>query len=92
MYSMMTIILLWCIGNLLKRVNSEEFLPQGETFFFLLYLYEMMGVNRTRSHFMICINQTIMLCTLDLYGDVCQLFLNKTGEMVSFKEWKLLVF
>lgn len=44
MYSMMTIILLWCIGNLLKRVNSEEFLPQGETFFFLLYLYEMMGV------------------------------------------------
>ena len=33
------------------------------------------------NHFTIYVNQTIMLYTLNLYSDVCQLFLNKTGNI-----------
>ena len=29
---------------------------------------------------MMYISQIIMLCTLDLYSDLCQLYLNKTGR------------
>lgn len=28
----------------------------------------------------VCVNQNILLYTLHLYNDVCQLFLNKTDE------------
>ena len=49
---------------------------------FLLYVYRMMNVSWTYcgSHFTIYVNQTIMLCTLNVYSDVCQLFLSKTGK------------
>ena len=30
--------------------------------------------------FMIYVTQIIMLCTLNLYSAVCQLYLNKTGK------------
>ena len=42
----------------------------------------MMDVNWTYcgDHFTIYANRTIMLYTLNIYSDVCQLFLNKTGE------------
>lgn len=32
------------------------------------------------NHFVIFVNQAIMLYALNLYSDVCQLFLNKTGD------------
>ena len=32
------------------------------------------------NHFTIDVNETIMLCNLNLHSDVCQLFLNKTGN------------
>ena len=34
-------------------------------------------------HFLININQTSMLCALNLYSDVCQSFLNKSGEKLK---------
>ena len=37
------------------------------------------------NHCTIYVSQTIMLYALNLYGDVCQLFLNKTGEKINRK-------
>ena len=34
------------------------------------------------NHFTIYVSQTIMLYTLNFYSDICQLYLNKTGEEV----------
>ena len=34
------------------------------------------------NHFTVYVNQTIMLYTLNLYSDACQLFLNKTGKSI----------
>ena len=34
-------------------------------------------------HFLININQTSMLCALNLYSEVCQSFLNKSGEKLK---------
>lgn len=50
--------------------------------FFLLYLYEKMDITQTYygNHFIMYINQTIMLYALNLYTDIWQLLLNKTGE------------
>ena len=45
--------------------------------FFLLYLHEKLNLLES---FHNDVNQTIMLCALNLYSDVCQLFLNKTGK------------
>ena len=46
-----------------------------------MYLYEKMIISRTYCGNTIPthVNQTIMLYTLNLYSDVCQLHLNKTG-------------
>ena len=38
------------------------------------------------SHFTIYIIQTVMLYALNLYSDVCQLFLNKNGGKTGKKE------
>lgn len=41
------------------------------------------------NHFTTYVNQTITLYALSLYSDVCQLFLNKTGEnKIKIKMWK----
>ena len=42
----------------------------------------MMNVNQTNcgNHFMIYVNQ---VTTLNLYGTVCQLYLNKTGKIIE---------
>ena len=42
-------------------------------------------------HFTIYVNQIIMLYALNLYSDVCQLFLNKTGKnnKMNFKNIKI---
>lgn len=42
----------------------------------------MKGVNKTYcgNQFMIYVSHTIMVYILNLYTDVCQLFLNKTGK------------
>lgn len=34
------------------------------------------------NRFTMYVTQTLMLCALDLYSDVYQLFLNKTGEKI----------
>lgn len=41
-----------------------------------------MNVNLTHcgNHFTIYVNQSIMLCSLNLYNDVCQLFLNENEK------------
>ena len=42
----------------------------------------MMDVHETYcgNNFMMYVSQSIMLCTLNLYSAVCQLYLNKTGR------------
>ena len=67
--------------NVVKRVKPE-FPSQGDFFLYLMsHLYEMMDDHETYcdNHFMMYVSQIIMLCTLNLYGAVCQLYLNKTG-------------
>ena len=53
-----------------------------------------MGVSQNyfSYHFTTYVNKTIMLYTLNLYSDVCQLFLNKTGgkKELSFKLSRIL--
>ena len=41
------------------------------------------------NHFPTYVNQTIMLYTLNIYTDVCQLFLNKTENVKIGKKIKL---
>lgn len=54
-------------------------------FLFLLQPYEKMDVGSAYcNNFIIHVNQTIMLCAVSLYNDVCQLFPNKTGEKIQF--------
>lgn len=49
--------------------------------FFLLYLYELMNVNYTYcNHFATDRCQTVMLYALNLYSEVCHLFLRKVGR------------
>ena len=36
------------------------------------------------NHFTIYVNQTIMLYDLDLYSEICQLFLSKTGKKIKY--------
>ena len=52
----------------------------------------MMDVNETYCghHFTIYVSQTIMLYTLNLYSDVCQLYVNKTGkiEIIRQNQWE----
>lgn len=57
--------------------------------FFLLYPYEKIDVCWTYcgNHFIIHVDQTIRLYTLNLYCDACQLFLHKTG--VCFFQYAL---
>lgn len=73
-------IAVWYTAELL-RVDSNSFYHKENLFFFLLYQYEMMDVNWTNcgNHFTEHVNETIMLCALNLYSDVSQLFLNKIG-------------
>ena len=40
------------------------------------------------NHFTICVNQIIILYALNLYSDVYQLFLNKTGKIWKKKKKK----
>lgn len=51
---------------------------------FLLYLYEKTNFiwPCCSNHFTIYVTQAIMLYTSDLYSDVCQLFLKKTGQIL----------
>ena len=59
-------------------------MKEKKFFLFLsfLHLYEKMDASLTYfgNHFTIYVNQTIMMKALKLYGEVCQLFLNKTGN------------
>lgn len=71
-----------------KRINSRSSQHKEKKMFpfilffifFLLNLYEKMDVSWTYcdDHFAICVNRTIT--ALNLCIDVCQLFLNKSGE------------
>ena len=40
------------------------------------------------NHFTIYVSQAIMLYTLNLYNDICQLFLNKTGGKIQKEQQK----
>ena len=53
--------------------------------FYLSYLYKMMDVNLSYygNQSMMYVSQMSMLYTLNLYSDVCQLFLNKTGGKIK---------
>ena len=70
--------------KVVKRANPKSS-HHKETFFsisLILWVYEMMDVQWTHcdNHFMMYTNQIIMLYTLNLYSDVCQLYLTKTGR------------
>ena len=67
----------------MKIVESKAKSSHYKKKFFIcliLYLCEMMDVHQTYcdKHFMMYV--IIMLCTLNLYSVVCQLYLNKTGR------------
>lgn len=72
--------------EVVKRVDPKISHHMGIYFSFLFFLnlYEMMNVNLTNlinyNHFMIYVNQ---VTTLNLYGTVCQLYLNKTGKIIE---------
>ena len=64
------------------------FSPQGDFFFFSFYCSFMKGWMLTKpiveiNNFKISVKQTIMLYAFNLYSDLCQLFLNKTGRKIS---------
>ena len=68
-----------------KRVNPKEFSSQGKIFFsisLMLHLYERMDVPwiYCAHHFMMYVNQIIMLHILHLHSAVRQLYPNKTGR------------
>lgn len=70
--------------TVVKRVNTESS-HHKENFFsffasFKLYLHvRWLMLLYYSNHFTIYGGQTIMLYTLILYSDVCQLYINKTG-------------
>lgn len=70
--------------KIIKGVNPKSSHHKEECYFpsFLSYLYEAMDVSPTHCghHFMIHVNQIIMLYALDVYNEVCQLFLSNTGK------------
>ena len=51
-----------------------------EFFFYFIYMKWWMLTKHCDNHFPLYVNQTIMLYTLNIYTDVCQLFLNKTEK------------
>lgn len=55
-------------------------------FLFFFLLYEKMDVGWTYhgSHFTIHVNQTIILHSLNIHGDVCQLFLDATDKKIYY--------
>ena len=72
-----------------KTVNPKSSHHKGNIFSIslILYLHEMTDDHQTYQgdHFMMCVSQTIMLYTLNLYSTVCQLYLNKTGIKIYLK-------
>ena len=67
--------------KVVKRINLRVLTTRKKKFCPLLDLYEVMDANSTFCSNNFTINvQTIMLHTLNLYSDMCQLYLNKTGE------------
>ena len=76
-------IALGCILKLL-RVNSEFSLP-GNFFSISFSCIQDNGCSLTcDNHFMMYINQIIVLLTLNLYSAICQLYLNKAGRKNFF--------
>ena len=67
-----------------KRISPMSYHKENFFSFFLFFycIYEKMDVGQTccGDHFTIHVNQTIMLYILNLYSDVCQLYLNKTEK------------
>lgn len=88
MCDMMVIVnsTVWYIGQLLNRLDSKSSNHKEKCFsWFLLYLCEMVDVSQTYyNHFTVCINQCIMLYTLNLQCPVCQLFLSNTEKRGIF--------
>lgn len=74
--------------NIVKRVNLMSSHCKGKQVFFpfffsFYYIYmKKIDFNWTYcgNHFTIYLNQTTILSTLNLYGDVYQLFLNEIGK------------
>lgn len=54
------------------------FLSQGEHFLFFYFIY-IRSMLTEPNQFTVHINQTIILNSLNVYSDICQLFLNRTG-------------
>ena len=70
--------------KVIKRVSPKSFQHKEKfiSFSFLLYLYEIMDVHKTYcdDHFMMYISQIMVLHSLNLYSNVHQLYINKTGK------------
>ena len=87
MYNMMAIVntAIWYTGKLFREL-TRIFITRRIFFSFFFssfyWICEMMDASWTfcGNHFTVYVNQTIMLYALNLYSDVCQLFLNKIGE------------
>ena len=43
-------------------------------------ILDWVAISFSNNHFIIYVNQTVMLYILNLYSDICQLFLNKIGK------------
>ena len=43
-------------------------------------ILEWVAISFSKNHFIIYVNQIVMLYILNLYSDICQLFLNKIGK------------
>ena len=74
--------------KVVKRIDPKSSHHKEKKFFFLfflLYLHEVMDINKTYcgNHFTIYFSQTIMQYTLNLYSDVCQSYLNKKRRKIK---------
>ena len=67
--------ILWILITRRKFFFFSSFFP-----FYCIYVRrQMFNWNSCGKYFITYVNQTIRLHALNLYSDVCQLFLNKTG-------------
>ena len=66
------------VDRKVKRVNPKCYLHKENPCFHVIGLYEKMGVSRSYCVISQCVNQSIVLSTVNSYGGVCQV-LNKTG-------------
>ena len=74
-----------CYTWIVKRVDPKSSQHRKKKIFsisLILYPYKMMDTPSTYcdNHFMMYVNQILMLYTLKLYSAVCHLYFNKTGR------------